>query len=59
MTYAAMFHLLEPVLMDLYNARAKTVESGKIKQINSWIDTLQGTPTLKEFEEILSSVKEL
>ena len=59
MTNAAMFHLLEPVLMDLYNARAKTVESGKIKQINSWIDTLQGNPSLKQFEEILIAIKEL
>ncbi len=59
MTYAAMFHLLEPFLMDLYNARAKTVDSAKVEQINSWIDTLQSNPTPKQFEEILSRVKEL
>ncbi len=59
MTYAAMFHLLEPLLMDLYNAKAKTQDSAKIEQLNSWIDTLQGNPTLKQFEEILSRVKEL
>ena len=55
MTNAAMFHFLEPVLMDLYNTRAKTVESRKIKQINSWI----GNPSPKQFEEILIAIKEL
>jgi len=59
MTYSAMFHLLEPLLMDLYSARARTVDSSKIEQINSWIDTLQSNPTPKQFEEILSRVKEL
>ncbi len=59
MTYSAMFHLLEPLLMDLYSARAKTQDSAKIEQINSWIDTLQGNPTPKQYEEILSRAKEL
>ena len=59
MTYASMFHLLEPLLMDLYSARAKRKDSSKIEEINSWIDTLQGNPTPKQFEEILSRVKEL
>ena len=59
MTYAAMFHLLEPLLMDLYSARAKTQDSAKIEHLNSWIDTLQSNPTLKQFEEILSRAKEL
>ena len=61
MTYASMFHLLEPLLMDLYNARAraKTVDSAKVEQINSWIDTLKCNPTPKQFEEILTCAKEL
>ena len=59
MTYVTMFHLLEPLLMDLYNTRAKIVDSAKIEQINSWIDTLQGNPTQKQFEEILTHAKEL
>ena len=44
-----MFHLLEPLLMDLYSARAKRKDSSKIEEINSWIDTLQGNPTQKRF----------
>ncbi len=59
MTYASMFHLLEPLLMDLYSARAKRKDSSKIEEINSWIDTLQGNPTPKQYEEILSRAKEL
>ena len=59
MTYSAMFHLLEPLLMDLYSVRAKIVDSAKVEQINRWIDTLQDNPTLKQFEEILSRAKEL
>ena len=59
MTNAAMFHFLEPVLMDLYNTRANTQDSVKLKQINKWINTLQGNPSPKQFEEILSSIKGL
>jgi len=59
MTYAAMFHLLEPLLMDLYNARARAADGAKVEQINSWIDTLQSNPTPKQFEEILTCAKEM
>ena len=59
MTNAAMFHFLEPVLMDLYNTRANTQDSAKLKQINKWINVLQNSPTPKQFKEILSSIKGL
>ena len=59
MTYASMFHLLEPLLMDLYITRARTQDRAMIEQINSWINTLQGNPTQKQFEEILTGIKEL
>ena len=59
MTYVTMFHLLEPLLMDLYSARAKIVDSTKVEQINRWIDTLQDNPIPKQFEEILTGIKEL
>ena len=59
MTYVTMFHLLEPLLMDLYSARARTQDRAMIEQINSWINTLQGNPTQKQFEEILTGIKEL
>ena len=59
MTYSTMFHLLEPLLMDIYSARARAVDSAKVEQINSWIDTLQSNPTPKQFEEILTGIKEL
>jgi len=59
MTYATMFHMLEPVLMDLYNAKSKADSEEKRKQIQKWIDTLQGDPSLEEFEQILKEFKDV
>ncbi len=59
MNVATMFHMLEHVLMDLYNAKSKTDSEEKRQQIQKWIDTLQGDPSLEEFEKIINSLKEL
>ena len=59
MTYATMFHFLEPTLMDLYNAKRKADNEEKRQQIQKWIDTLQGDPSLEEFEKIIKSLKAL
>ena len=59
MNTATMFHMLEPVLMDLYNAKRKADNEEKRQQIQKWIDTLQGDPSLEEFEKIINSLKEL
>jgi len=59
MTYATMFHMLEPVLMDLYNAKKRTDDKEKQEKIQKWIDTLQGDPSLEEFEKIMNELKEL
>jgi len=56
---ATMFHFLEPLLMDLYNAKAKTKDAKKQKVITEWIDTLSSNPTAEEFKKILVAVKEL
>jgi len=54
-----MFHFLEPLLMDLYNAKAKTKDAKKQKVITEWINTLSSNPTTKDFKKILVAVKEL
>ena len=59
MTEATMFHMLEPVLMDLYNSKSKTDSEEKRQQIQKWIDTLQGDPSLEEFEQILKELKDV
>jgi len=59
MTDATMFHLLEPTLMDLYNAKKRTDDKEKQEKIQKWIDTLQGDPSLEEFEKILKAIQEL
>jgi len=59
MTEATMFHMLEPVLMDLYNAKSKADSEEKQDKIQKWIDTLQGDPSLEEFEKILKAIQEL
>jgi len=59
MNVATMFHMLEPVLMDLYNAKSKADSEEKRQQIQKWIDTLQGDPSLEEFEKIIKSLKAL
>ena len=59
MTYATMFHFLEPTLMDLYNAKKRTDDKEKQEKIQKWIDILQGDPSLEEFEKIIKSLKEL
>ncbi len=59
MTEATMFHMLEPVLMDLYNAKSKAGSEEKRQQIQKWIDTLQGDPSLEEFEQILKELKDV
>ncbi len=45
---AGMFHTLEPVLMDLYNKRAK---------IQGWIDTLSDCSDPEEFQRILKEIE--
>ena len=45
---AGMFHTLEPVLMDLYNKRAK---------IQGWIDTLSDCSDPEEFQRILEEIE--
>jgi hypothetical protein len=59
MTEATMFHMLEPVLMDLYNAKSKTDSKEKQDKIQKWIDTLQGDPSLEEFEKIFNEYPNL
>jgi len=59
MTDATMFHMLEPVLMDLYNAKSKADSEEKRQRIQKWIDTLQGDPSLEEFEQILKEFKDV
>ena len=59
MTEATMFHMLEPVLMDLYNAKKRTDDKEKQEKIQKWIDTLQGDPSLEEFEQILQELKDV
>jgi hypothetical protein len=49
--------MLEPVLQDLYNLRNKTEDKSKLEKIQKWIDTLQGDPSLEEFEKILKEMK--
>jgi hypothetical protein len=59
MIEATMFHMLEPVLMDLYNAKKRTDDKEKQEKIQKWIDTLQNDPSLDDFESILKAIKEL
>jgi len=59
MTEATMFHFLEPTLMDLYNAKKRTDDKEKQEKIQKWIDTLQGDPSLEEFEQILQELKDV
>jgi hypothetical protein len=59
MTEATMFHMLEPTLMDLYNAKKRTDDKEKQEKIQKWIDILQGDPSLEEFEKILKVMQEL
>ena len=60
MNAAVMFHMLEPVLMDLYNAKERTDNEEKKRQVQEWIDTLEkGDPSPEEFEKIINSLKEL
>ena len=59
MTHATMFHMLETVLMDLYNAKSKADSEEKRQQFQKWIDTLQGDPSLEEFEKILEELKDV
>ena len=54
-----MFHMLEPVLQDLYNLRNKTEDKSKLEKIQKWIDTLQDQPTLEEFKKILEELKDV
>jgi len=59
MNAATMFHMLEPVLMDLYNAKERADSEEKKRQIQEWIDTLEGDPSPEEFEKIIKSLEEL
>jgi len=47
-------------LMDLYNAKERTDNEEKKRQVQEWIDTLEkGDPSPEEFEKIINSLKEL
>jgi len=56
MTEATMFHMLETVLQDLYNAREKTEDEENKKRYTEWIEILSNNPTTEQFEEILKSL---
>jgi len=58
MTEATMFHMLETVLQDLYNARTRTEDEEKKEKYTKWIETLSGSPTVEQFEEIVQSLKD-
>ena len=45
--------------MDLYNAKKRTDDKEKQEKIQKWIDTLQGDPSLEEFEQILQELKDV
>jgi len=51
-----MFHMLETVLQDLYNARNNTEDEAKKKKYIEWIEILSNNPTIEQFEEILKSL---
>lgn len=53
-----MFHMLETVLQDLYNARTRTEDEEKKEKYTKWIETLSGSPTVEQFEEIVQSLKD-
>ena len=57
MTEATMFHMLETVLQDLYNARARTEDNAKKEKYTKWIEILSGSPTVEQFEEIVKGLQ--
>lgn len=57
MTEATMFHMLETVLQDLYNARARTEDEEKKEKYTKWIEILSGSPTVEQFEEIVKGLQ--